>query len=123
MRSAGVGWSDIGNMIEDGAGDDGKYTESEMLEFAQAAREEGVQAGIKIGEVRASAKGAGNGHLMLPKPAEMAEFCHARLGQLKDDKQRDFVRDMYRITVLRRTLSPKQLAWLSSIYIQIGGKT
>ena len=28
----------------------------------------------------------------------MAEYCHARLGRLKDDKQRDFVSDMFVIT-------------------------
>ena len=35
----------------------------------------------------------------------MAEYCHDRLGQLKDDKQRDFVGDMYVVTQRRTNLS------------------
>ena len=35
--------------IESGDDGDGKYTEAEMQEFAQAARAEGVEAGIRIG--------------------------------------------------------------------------
>ena len=42
-----------------------------MQEFAQAARAEGVEAGIKIGMARASnGSGNANGHLTLPKPSE-----------------------------------------------------
>ena len=87
MNSENITWSDVGNWIEQG--DDGnKYTEAEMLEFAQAARVEGIKVGTKIGLARAG-NSAGNGHITLPKPSEMAEFCNARLGRL-DDKQRDF---------------------------------
>jgi hypothetical protein len=85
MRSEGVSWSDIGNAIErdvEPTPDNGRYTESEMQEFAQAARAEGVDAGIKIGLARAR-NGSGNGHMTLPKPAEMAEYCHERLSRLK----------------------------------------
>ena len=84
MQSEGIDWSDIGNWIEHGPEcNDGKFTEAELQEFGQAMRAEGVEAGIKIGMARASNSG-GNGHLTLPKPPEMAEYCHGRLGQLKD---------------------------------------
>ena len=71
-----------------------------MQEFAQASRAEGVEAGIKIGMARASRS---NGHIVLPEPSEMAEYCHARLGRLKDDKQREFIADMFVITQRRKT--------------------
>ena len=38
MQKAGVNWSDIGNVIENGGEDNGKYTQTEMCEVAQAAR-------------------------------------------------------------------------------------
>lgn len=117
MLSAGVTWTDIGDSVEhDG---DGKYTDAEMAEFAQAARAEGVEDGIKIGAARAS---NGNGHakcFTLPEPREMAEYCNDRPHQL-DAKQRDFIDDMCR---RRRSLTPNQLGWLVHIYIQIGGRS
>jgi hypothetical protein len=119
MQNEGVSWSDIGNIIEQNA--DGKYTEEELQEYGQALRAEGVEAGIKIGQARAS-NGGGNGHLMLPSPAEMAGFCYGRRGQLKDDKQREFINDMRRLTLFNRVLSPGRLGYLASIYIQNGGK-
>jgi hypothetical protein len=123
MESAGVSWSDVGNWIEQGSEpDDGKYSEAEMQEFAAAVRAEGVEAGIKIGMTRANS-GSGNGHLSLPKPSDMAEYCHDRLNRLKDDKQREFVSDMYVITRRGRSLSLGRLGYLASIYIQIGGRT
>jgi len=119
MRGAGITWSDIGNWIESAVvPDDGKYTETEMQEFAQAVRAEGVEEGIKIGMVRAR---NGNG-FTLPSTAIMAEYCHQRLARLKDDKQRDFVSDMYLITQRGITLSLGRIGYLASIYIQIGGK-
>jgi hypothetical protein len=122
MQSKGVNWSDIGAAIErDDERDDGKYTETEMLEFAQAARAEGVEVGIGIGLARAG-NGSGNSGLTLPKPAAIAKYCHERLGQLKDDKQRDFISDMYGITQRGRALSTARLGYLVSIYIQIGGR-
>ena len=55
MQNKGVGWSDIGNAFEHAAEcDGGKYTEAEMVEFAQAARAEGIEAGIRIGLARAA---------------------------------------------------------------------
>jgi hypothetical protein len=119
MQSEGIGWSDIGNVIERGFKG---YTEAEMQEYGQATRAEGVEAGIKIGLARAG-NGGGNGHLTLPKPAEMAEYCHARLGRLKDDEQRKFVGQVYAITQRGSWLSPGRLGYLASIYIQIGGRT
>jgi hypothetical protein len=123
MESTGVSWSDIGNWIEQGGEpDDGKYSEAEMAEFGQAKRAEGVEAGIKIGMVRANG-GSGNGHLSLPKPSDMAQYCYDRLNRLKDDKQRDFISDMYVITRQGMRLSLGRLGYLASIYIQIGGRT
>jgi hypothetical protein len=114
MHSEGVSWSDIGNMIEPDK-DPNKYSETEMQEFAQAARAEGVEAGIKIGLTRAS-NGGGNGRLTLPPPAEMADFCHARRRQLKDDM-------VVATHQLRHRLKPGTLGYLVSIYIKHGGKT
>jgi hypothetical protein len=121
MAGSGVSWTDIGNALEH---DEGKYTEAELAEYGQALRAEGVEAGIAIGMARSRAgiNGGGNGHLTLPKPIEMAEYCHERLGQLKDDNQRSFVSDMYVITQQRTYLSPGRLGYLASIYIQIGGR-
>ncbi|MGO8918023.1 MAG: hypothetical protein ACLQJR_19135 [Stellaceae bacterium] len=121
MQSEGIGWSDIGNMIEPGAEcNDGKFSEAELQQFGQAMRAEGVEAGIKIGMARGN--GGGHGHLTLPKPAEMAEYCRNRLGQLKDDKQREFVSDMHEIAQRGSMLSRGRLGYLASIYIQIGGR-
>jgi hypothetical protein len=127
MRDDGISWSDIGNVIENEGKNketDNKYSEAEMQQYAQAVRAEGIEAGIKIGMARAG-NGAGNGaggHLTLPKPAEMAEYCHARLAQMKDDAQRKFVSDIHLITRRGMRLSPGRLGYLASCYIQIGGK-
>jgi hypothetical protein len=115
LASVGASWTDLGDWIEH------SYSEDEMAEFAQAVRAEGVEAGIKIGMTRAS-NGGGNGHLSLPKPSDMAQYCHERIGRLKDDKQREFVSDMYVITQRGMNLSLGRLGYLASIYIQIGGR-
>ena len=117
MQNDGVTWNDIGDAVAGNDLDAGKYTETEMQEVALAARAEGVETGIKMGVARAS-NGNGNGQLTLPKPSEMAQYCHDRLHRLKDDKQRDFVSDMCVVTQRRTSLSKGQLAWLASIYIQ-----
>jgi hypothetical protein len=118
MLSDGVSWTDIGDAIER---DEGKYTEAEMQEFAQAVRAEGLEAGIKIGLARVS-NGGGNGHLLLPEPAEMAEFCHERLGRLKNDRERTFAIEMYVITQRGVRLSLGRLGYLASLFIQLGGR-
>jgi hypothetical protein len=118
MCSGGFDWKDIGNWVER---DETKYTEAEMLEYGHTTCAEGVEAGIKIGLARAR-NGGGDGRLTLPKPTEMAAFCHERLAQLKDDKQRDFVTDVYVFTQRGMRLSVGRLGYLAGIYIQIGGK-
>ena len=120
MESDGSTFNDIGNWIDDS---ERTYSEEELQEFGQAHRAEGVEAGIKIGMARAASNGRGNGHLSLPPPKEMAEFCNDRLSQLKDDAQRKFVTEMFLIT--RRGLSPQRgsLGYLISIYVKHGGKT
>jgi hypothetical protein len=124
MDSENVSWNDLGNWIEHGSAEcnDGKYTEAELQEFGQALRAEGVEAGIKIGLARAG-NGAANSHLTLPKPAEMAQYCHERLRRFKNDRERDFISDVYLITQRGRALYLGQLGYLASLYIQIGGKT
>jgi hypothetical protein len=122
MQNERVSWTDIGDVIAGGEHDDGKYTEAEMQEVAQAARAEGVEAGIRIGKAHVS-NGSGNGQLTLPKPCEMAEYCHDRLAQLKSDKERDFVIDTYTFTRRRARLSSGRLSWLTGIYIKISGTT
>ncbi len=117
MQEAGCTWRDVGLVDSD------KYTEAEVQEYAQIKRAEGVEAGIKIGEVRAAGGRNGNGQLVLPKPAEMAEYCHDRLRQLQNDWQRDFIGDIYVIARRGSYLSPKRLGNLANIYIQLGGKT
>jgi hypothetical protein len=107
MESVSVTWSDIGNWIEHG---DGKYTEEEMLEMVAAIRK----------EERARAPQS-NGHIVLPEPLQMAEYCRQRLNRLKDDKQREFVGDVYAIVLQGKNLSLGRLGYLASIYIQIGG--
>jgi hypothetical protein len=111
MQSDGITWSDIGNAIEQGSEGEGKYTEEEMLAFVAIVRE----------EERARAPQS-NGHIVLPEPSEMAQYCHSRLARLKDDKQRDFVSDMVAITQRGMSLSLGRLGYLVSIYIQLGGR-
>ena len=67
---------------------------------------------------KSNGNGKNNGHITLPQPAEMAEFCHDRLSRLKDDKQREFVSDIYVITRRGVSLSLGRLGYLVSIYIQ-----
>jgi hypothetical protein len=122
MRNDGISWTDIGDWIER---DDGKYTDAELQEYAQIARAAGVEAGIAIGEARARNASNGNGGgggLSLPRPAEMAEYCHERLAQLKDDNKREFISQMHLFTQRGMRLSPGKLGFLTSIYIQIGGR-
>jgi hypothetical protein len=118
MQSEGVSWTDIGDAIEH-ASDEGHFTAAELQEYGQALRAEGVEAGIKIGMAR---KSNGNGHITLPEPSQMAEYCHDRLSRLKDDKQREFVSDIYILTRRKMSLSLGRLGYLVSIYIQHGGR-
>jgi hypothetical protein len=119
MHSEGISWTDVGNWVEH-VQDDGKYTETEMQEFAQAARAEGVEAGIKIGKAHAPKS---NGHFVLPEASEMAEYCHQRPGQLKDDAQRNFIDEVYGKTRRGINLQRGTLGYLASIYIKHGGKS
>jgi hypothetical protein len=108
LASIGASWTDLGDWIER------SYSEDEMQQIALAMRKKGVEEGIKIGQ-------QSNGHISLPEASEMAEYCHERL-HLRDDKQREFIGDMYLITRRGRNLSLGRLGYLASIYIQIGGR-
>jgi hypothetical protein len=124
MQSEGITWSDIGNTVEHPANggevdSEGKYTEAEMLELSLFARKEGVEEGIKIGKARAPQS---NGHFVLPEASEMAEYCHQRPNELKDDAQREFINEMYVKTRRGINLKRGTLGYLASIYIKHGGK-
>jgi hypothetical protein len=118
MRSEGISWSDIGNAIEL---DDGKYTESELQEYGQALRAEGVEAGIKIGLTRAS-NGGDNGHFTLPEDSEMADYCRRHRDDL-EPKHHSFVDRMPTRARSWRPLSLRERGYLASLYIQLGGRT
>jgi hypothetical protein len=107
MKSEGLIWTDIGNWVEQPLTED---ETKEMFEFAMKEATRQAQAQLH------------NGHIMLPDPSEMAEFCHQRLNQLKDNKQREFIGDMCLITRRGMNLSRGRLGYLASIYIQIGGR-
>jgi hypothetical protein len=107
MQNEGITWSDIGNAIEQ---DDGKYTEEEMLEMLAAVRAEE--------QARAPQR---NGHFVLPDDAEMADFVHARCGRL-EPKHHEFANKMPGRTRGLRPLSLKEKGYLTSLYIQLGGR-
>lgn len=113
LASVDASWTDLGDWIAN------SYSEDEMQQFETAIRK----------EERARAPQSApqsNGHMVLPSPAEMADFCEARRAQLKDDKQRKFIDEMVFATrhqmLLRYRLKLGQLGYLASIYIQHGGK-
>jgi hypothetical protein len=62
-----------------------------------------------------------NGHIMLPGPSEMAEYCQQRPNRLKDDAQRRFIDEMYVKTRRGINLQRGTLGYLASIYIKLGG--
>jgi hypothetical protein len=113
LASVGASWTDLGDWIEK------SYTEDEMCELAATARKEGVEEGIKIGKARAPNH---NGHIVLPEPSVMAEYCHERPNRLKDDAQRKFINQMYASTVQGINPPRGPLGYLASIYIKLGGK-
>ena len=119
LEKFGADFRDLGNWIEQPG--TGKYSEAEVQEICDVVRKESVEAGIKLGLARAS-NGGGNGRLTLPPPAEMADFCHTRRGQLKDDDQRKFIDEMI-VSTRRYRLKPGTLGYLASLYIKHGGKT
>ena len=121
MRSEGINWSDIGNWIEQSEIDEGKYTEADLQGFGQAMRAEGVETGIKIGMARAGNGGA-NGHFVLPKDSEMADYCRSHRDDL-EPKHHSFVDKMPTRARSWRPLSLKEKGYLVSLYIKHGGKT
>jgi len=72
--------------------------------------------------VRAQAQQRNGHHIVLPEPSSMAQYCRERLHRLKDDKQRDFVSDMYVITRRGVSLSPGRLGYLASATFKLVGK-
>ena len=122
MDGAGVNFNDLGNWIEEGDKPaDGTYSEAELQEFGQARYAEGVEVGIKVGEARKS-NGGGNGHIALPKPSDMAEYCQQRLSRMRDDAQRDFIRETNVKTQRGISLHAGTLGYLVSLYMKHGGK-
>jgi hypothetical protein len=108
LETKGLSWTDIGNVIEYC-----DFTEDELRELFETALKEATK--------RVQAQQS-NGHITLPTLLEMAEFCRQRSNVLKDDKQRDFVCDMYIYAQRGMNLSRGRLGYLASIYIQSGGQ-
>jgi hypothetical protein len=106
LESVGANWTDLGDWIEH------SYSEDEMLEMVATVRK----------EERARAPQS-NGHIVLPEPSEMAEYCRQRPHQLKDDAQREFIDEMYVKTQQGKNLKLGTLGYLASIYIKLGGRT
>lgn len=52
---------------------------------------------------------------------EVARFCYARIAQL-NDKEAEFIRNMYRLTTSGRTPSEKQGRWLDDVYFRLSRK-
>jgi hypothetical protein len=105
LESVSANWTDLGDWFEH------SYSEDEMHQIVDAIRKEERERAPQS-----------NGHIVLPEASEMAQYCHERLGRLKNDKQRDFISDMVVITRGGRSLSLGRLGYLASIYIQIGGR-
>jgi|SRR5262245_20955776 len=116
MKSAGVSWSDVGNWIEHSG--NGALNEDEAKEIFDA----GIEEGVRQTEQKFRNQTPGNSHFTLPSTAEMADFCQARRGQLRDNNQREFVDEMVATTRFgNRRLKPGTLGYLASLYIKLGG--
>jgi hypothetical protein len=74
-----------------------------------------------VEQEKSKSNGHANGHMTLPDPLEMAEFCQQHSSQLKDDAQRRFIDEMV-ITTRRRTPQRGPFGYLVSIYIKHGGR-
>lgn len=127
LKSLNANCNDLGDVIEREAS---KYSEAQLIEFAEAVRAEtraeAVEQGIKIGEARAKANGKSNGHghgYTLPSAAIMAEHCHYWRGRLRSYREREFVDEMIVKTQQGRGLSLRTLGYLASLYIGLGGRT
>lgn len=110
LASVGASWTDLGDWIEH------SYSEEEMLQAVEAIRKEEHQRAQQT-------VARSNGHLVLPEPSEMAEYCHQRPNRLKDDAQREFINEMYVKTRRGINLKLGTLGYLASIYIKLGGRT
>jgi hypothetical protein len=104
LESVGASWTDLGDWIEH------SYSEDEMLEMVTAVRK----------EERARVPHS-NGHIMLPEPSEMADYCYANRGRL-EEKHHSFI-DKMSVHRGHRLLSLKEKGYLASLYIQLGGRT
>ena len=52
----------------------------------------------------------------------MAKLCLDRIDQLPRDKDREFVRSVYRqVVIMRRGATPNQQPWLKDLYLKLGG--
>lgn len=122
LKQNGLSWVDVGDAFEQ------NLTEAEVIELAEHAeargRADGVEAGIKIGMVRAANNGSGNGHggLALPPPVQIAEYVQSRRALLKDDSQRRFADEMVSKTRRRVYIAPGTLGFLISLYVKHGGR-
>jgi hypothetical protein len=118
LEKFGADFRDLGNWIEQPG--TGKFSEAEMQEIFDAARKEGVEAGIKLGLARAS-NGGGNSHSTstLPPASVMAAYCYQRRDRLNDWEQK-FIDGMH-LEGKTRWLTPKRKSKLQDIYQNLGG--
>jgi hypothetical protein len=108
LASVGATWTDLGDWIEN------SYSEDELREVVEVIRKEE--------RARMPPPPQSNGHITLPEPLEMAQFCHDRSQQLKDDNQPDFVANTYRKIRFGRGLKRGELGFLVSLYIKLDGR-
>jgi hypothetical protein len=103
LESIGASWTDLGDWIEH------SYSEAELCELVDTVR--------KQERTRAPQS---NGHIVLPEPSEMADYCYARHGRL-DLKHHDFI-DKMPVRTRHHSLTLKEKGYLASLYIQLGGR-
>ena len=122
-ESEGISWSDIGDVDrERWRCDDGKYTEERNagIRPRPPARKGSRQGSRSAWRARAMGRQwSGHAAASLRRWRSTATSGSRRL---KDDKQREFVSDMYVITQRGTNLSLGRLGYLASIYIQLGGR-
>jgi hypothetical protein len=103
----------------------GKYTEEEVLEIANRAKQKGLQEGIEIGKAQAQAAPHVNGYRApnsSPSEHDMAMFCDARLNQL-DDWYQEFIPSIIKKRIRWGVpLTAPQRAKLEEAYHQLGGR-
>jgi hypothetical protein len=63
-----------------------------------------------------------NGATATTTLCDMVTFCHEHVEQLSREKDREFIRDVFRRGSWRWGASPKQRNWIEDLYYQLGGQ-